>query len=116
MTTLVLGYRSIQSKVTSLSSKRINWKIVYLSGILFAVSMLVSYIFLVNQLTGGTYLIKSYDKEINLLSKENSILEVNSTHDSLLGQVMKKANELSFEKTKDIKYVQILESSLAKAK
>lgn len=118
MTTLLLGYRSIQSRVqsniTSLSAKRINWKIVYVTGIGLSVSMLILYVLFVNQLTHGTYLIKSYEKEIYLLSEENRTLETNASRGGLLKQVMKKANELSFEKTANIKYIQILENSLAR--
>ena len=116
MTTLTLSYRAIGRKIESVSFPKINWKIVYVSGILLSLLMLVFYIFLVNELTRGAYLIKNYGKEINLLSGENRILETNSTGVGLLGQVMERAKELSFEETKNIKYVQILESSLAKAR
>ncbi len=116
MTTLTLGYRAINHKIKLISFPRINWKIVYLSGILLSLSMLISYVFLVNELTHGTYLIKNYEKEINILFQENRILETNSTKVGLLGQVMEKAKELGLEKTTNIKYVQIIESTLAKAK
>ena len=118
MTTLALSYRAISHKISSvnLPKIKINWKIVYSSGILLSLLMLVFYVYLVNGLTMGTYLIRNYDKEINLLLDENKILENSFTKISLFKQVTDKAKELSFEKTTNIKYVQIIESSLAKAK
>ena len=78
--------------------------------------MLVMYVFLVNQLTGGTYLIKNYNKEIESLSRENKILENNFAEAGFLGSVQNKTRELNFEKTTKVTYVQILDNSLAKAK
>ena len=114
MTTISLSRHIIVDRLASVNFPRINWKIVYLSGILLFLPMLVFYVYSINQLTSGVYLIKNYEKEINLLLEENKILETNFTKTSLLGQVVSRAKELSFEKTTNIKYVQILESSLAK--
>ncbi len=110
MTILTLSYRAIESRVAF-----INWKIIYSVSILFLLLMLVFYVFLVNELTEGAYLIKNYDKEIKMLFQENKNLEANFAQAQFLGQVTAKAKELSFEKTTNIKYIKILESSLAKA-
>ena len=116
MTSLTLTYQAIRdSKIKSLSLN-INWKVIYIVGAISVFSMIVYYIFLVNELTKGTYLIKSFGKEINVLLEENRTLEATSTKSGMLTKTMEKASELSFEKTKNIKYIQILESSLAKAK
>lgn len=116
MTTTTLSYRAINRKITSLHFPKINWKAVYLIGILFSLLMLVFYVYLINNLTKGTYLIKNYEKEIKLISQENNRLEISFADSSFLGEILDRAKELSFEKTKDIKYIQILENSLAKAK
>ena len=116
MTTLTLGYRVINNKIKSISLPNINWKAFYIFGILLAISMLVLYVFLVNELTSGTYLIKDYNKEINLISAENRVLETNSNRSGLLAEVLDKAKELSFEKTTNIKYIQFSDNSLARAK
>lgn len=115
MTTITLNYRVVQNKVKSISLPSINWKAFYILGILFIILMLFFYVFLVNELTRGTYLIKDYNKEINSLSAQNKILETNSNKAGLLVEVLDKAKELSFEKTTTIKYIQILDNSLAKA-
>jgi len=110
MTTLTLSYSSAHKKIN------INWKIVCIMGFLMACSLLILYAFLINELTGGTYLIKNYDKQIDTLSQENKNLEVSFTKTSFLGSVKQRAQELNFEKTTSVKYIQILDASLAKAK
>jgi len=116
MTTTTLNYRAIHYKITSINFPKVSRKALYILGILFCLSMLVFYIYLVNELTMSAYLIRNYNKEINLILGENKILEAHFTKASLLEQTMEKIKELGFEKTTNIKYVQILENSLAKAK
>ena len=77
--------------------------------------MLAFYIFLVNGLTHGVYVIESYNKETRVLAKENRILETNFAESGFLGKVTKKANELSFEKTTKVKYIEMANNSLANA-
>lgn len=116
MTTATLNYRAIHSKITSVNFPIIKLKIVYLTFILLSLLMLVFYVYSVNQLTKGTLIIKNYYKEIGLLTKENRSLEISLAEAGFLGRAAERAGELSFEKTKNIKYIQILEGSLAKAK
>ncbi len=115
MTTATLSYKAVQNKAASINLFKVNWKIVFFSGILLCFSMLVFYVFSVNQLTGGTYLIKNYNKEIGSLLKENKILENNFAEAGFLGGIQNKTKELNFEKTTKVTYVQILDNSLAKA-
>lgn len=112
MTTATLNYRHIKSLILP----RINWKIVYLSGILFTLFLLVFYIFLINELTAGVYLIKNYNKEISNLSGENRTLETNFAEGVFRGEIQGKAAGLGFEKTAGVKYMKIIEDSLARAK
>jgi|SRR3989344_421415 len=114
--TLRLHYRAIQNKVTSIQAIKINWKLLYFLAFMCSLAMLVFYVFGVNQLIQGTYLIKNYNKEIKNLLAENRSLEVVGTEASFLGLTQAKAQELSFQKSTDITYVHVLESSLAKAK
>lgn len=114
MSTTALNYRAIRHKTISVNFPDINWKLVYLSGILLFLLLLIFYIFEINELTKGSYLIKNYNKEISSLSQENRILETNFANSGLLTRAIEKAKELNFERTKDIKYVKILESSFAK--
>jgi len=104
MTTLTLSYSSWLG---------INWKMVCTAGFLVACSLLIIYAFLINELTGGTYLIKNYDKQIDTLSQENRNLEVSFAKTGFLGSVEQKTQELNFEKTTSVKYIKILDTSVA---
>lgn len=115
MTTLTLAAKSAQSRIKSISLPSINWKAMYAVGILLVLMMAVSYIFLINQLTEGVYLIKKYNKEVSSLYKENDVLESQLARVNIMENLIAKTKELSFEKTKDITYLQIIESPLAKA-
>jgi len=112
MTTLTLAYSAVHKKV----QKEINWKMVCLIGFAMVCFLLVIYALLVNELTGGTYLVKSYEKQIKSLSQETRNLEVSFAETGFLEQVQQKARDLSFEKTTSVKYIQVLDTSLAKAK
>src|SRR3989344_2859095 len=111
MTTLVLAAKSAQSKIKSISVPSINWKAMYAIGISLALVMAVSYIFLINQLTEGVYLIKEYNKELSSLYKENDVLESEFAKANFMENVIARTKEMSFEKTKDITYLQIIDSS-----
>lgn len=114
MTTATLTYKAIQQRVTLLHAFKINWKMVYFLGILFCFSMVVFYVLLVNQLTGGTYVIKGYNKQISTLIDENKALEDSFAESGFLGDVQEKTKGLNFEKITQVKYVQILDNALAK--
>lgn len=115
MTTIALSYRAIHSKVKSAHFIMVNWKLVYMVSIVCCLSLLVFYILFVNQLTQGAYSIKNYQKEISSLSKENRVIEANFAETGFLDNVQSKVKELGFEKTAQIKYVDILDVSLARA-
>ncbi len=116
MTTATLAYKTVQSKVTSINLLKVNWKIFYFFGVLICFAMLVFYVFLINQLTGGTYAIKDYNRQISKLTSENKILEDNFAKSQFLGSVQEKTQTLGFEKTTKVKYIQLPDTSLAKAK
>jgi hypothetical protein len=59
-------------------------------------------------------MIKSYQNKIDNLIKENKDLEVNLAQISYLENIQQKTKELNFKETQTIKYIQILDSSLAK--
>lgn len=115
MTTLILGYRAIQGRVKSINLPQVNWKLVYILGILICFLLLTFYVLSINQLTQGTYLIKNYNKKINTLSRENKSIGANLAEVDPLNQIHNKARELGFENTLQIKYVEILDNSLASA-
>jgi hypothetical protein len=76
---------------------------------------MIFYAYQVSNLTGGTYLMTGYEKEISDLSRENRNLEVSFAESSFLGQVLAKTQEMNFQKTTFVKYIQILDTSFALA-
>jgi len=120
MTTATLSYsrvrKTVNNKIKSVELPQINWHIVCLAGAVLCSFLLFFYIYQINILTRGTYLISSYEKSIEAVSEENKKLEISFAENSFLGEVLAKTQELNFQKTTSVKYIQVLESSLANAK
>lgn len=117
MTTTALNLQKIvREKAEAISLPKVNWKIIFFVGLFFVTIMLLMYSFLVINLTKSTFLTNNYEKRIKLLSEENKKLQLEFAENSFLGYVNIKAKDLNFEKTTAIKYIQVLENSLAAAK
>ena len=110
---MTLSYRAAHNKINHLNFIKINLKTVYFLSVLFTSLMIVFYIFMVNELTQGAYLIKNYNKEISGLLAENSNLQTNFAENDFLGRTQERAKGLSFEKITSVKYIKILQTSLA---
>ncbi len=76
-------------------------------------ALLVFYIFQVNSLTNGTYLGQSCEKKLSQLSGENETLEVNFSKANSLTNIENYLQNQNFEKVSQVKYIYILESSVA---
>ena len=115
MTTLALAYTKIQKKVQtgidSVDLPVINWKAVCCAGSFMALTLLVFYVWQINDLTRGSYLSNSYEKQISKLSEENKNLQVSFAESSFLGQALEKIQALNFQKTDSVKYIQVPDSS-----
>lgn len=111
MTTFTLAYSSINKRVNSFSFPRINWKTYCLSAFLISLCLAVFYVLQINYMIKNSYLIKGYQKQIDSLAQENKALEVDFAKTSFMGTIGEKTQEMSFEKVKDVKFVQILEAS-----
>jgi hypothetical protein len=109
-------YKKVQKKIDSASLPDMNWKMICFSGFLMCIFALIFYIYQINILTKGTYLINSYDKKIAEISEVNKKLEVSFAENSFLGEVLVKTQQLDFQKTSSVKYIQIPASSVAIAK
>lgn len=116
MTTAVLKLSSARSKAQTLNLPKINWKVFCIISFMALFFSLVFYIYQINNLTGGTYSINMYESKISNLSKENRKLEVSFAESSFLGLVEAKTRELNFQKTAGVKYIQVPDYLLAKAK
>ena len=75
---------------------------------------MIFYVSQVINVTNGSYLMKNYQKKMETLLQENKNLEINLAQISYLENIQKKTAELNFEKVQTLKYIQILDNSLAK--
>lgn len=117
MTTATLSFHKVQKnlqvKINSVSFPEINWKALCIAGFVLSLALLVFYVWQINNLTQGSYLINSYEKQISKLSEENKNLQVSSAESSFLGQALEKIKALNFQKTTSVKYIQITGNSVA---
>ena len=76
-------------------------------------ALLIFYILQVNFLTEEIYFLQSYEKKVNQLSGENETLKVNFSKLNSLTRIENYLSNQSFEKVSGVKYIRILESSVA---
>jgi hypothetical protein len=115
MTTAAISYhkvhKNLQTKISSVSLPIINWKVVCFIGFFMSLALLIFYVWQINDLTRGSYLINGYEKQINKLSEENKNLVVSFAESSFFGQTLVKIRGLNFQKTTSVKYIQVSDSS-----
>lgn len=78
--------------------------------------LLVLYVLQVRTLITGSYLINNYRTQLSALSEENKNLQVSFAENSFLGSALEKIEDLNFQKVTAVRYIQMPESYLAKAK
>jgi len=71
------------------------------------------YIFQINALAKETYLIQGYEKELNRISGTNEALEVNFSKANSLKNIENYIQAKNFKKVTQVKYIHILEGSVA---
>lgn len=109
MTTLTIAY----SKIFSLSLPKVNWKVVFVVSLPALVLALLFYAWQASSLAGQYYLIENFEKRISKLTEANKDLQLNFAESSFLGQVVLKAEQMDFEKSSAVKYIQIQDDSVA---
>ncbi len=118
MTTAILTINRVQKKlqarINTIELPAINWKAVCVAGFFMCLALLVFYVWQVNTLTGGSYLVNDFQKQIHKLSEENKNLQISFAENSFLGQALEKIHALNFQKTTAVKYIQVPDNSLAK--
>jgi hypothetical protein len=112
MTTAVLS----RIRIKEISFPQINWKIICFAGFFISLALLIFYVWQINSLTAGSYLINSYQKQVNQLLEENKNLQVSFAESSFLGQALQKIQAMNFQKVTSVKYIQIPDNFLARAK
>ncbi len=112
MTTYTLTHSIFYNRLCLLKFPKLSLRIFWILSCVLILSLLVFYVFQVNEITREGYLTKNYLKKIDTLSQESKFLEINFAHTSSLGNIEEKSRALNFERVEKIKYIQILESSL----
>lgn len=112
MTTLALT----RIRVKHINLPEINWKAVCLIGFFVGLSLLVFYVWQINSLINGFYLINTYEKQIDRLFDENKNLQVSFAESSFLGSALEKMQALNLQKVVSVKYIQIPDTSVAAAR
>ena len=113
MTTLTIAYKLAQKKAGSAYLPGPSLKMLYFIFGAALIATAVFYIFLINQLTLGTYLIKNYNKEISGLQAQNREFEIKLAKTDFMGQILQSAQGLGFEKTEKVKYINVPGNSFA---
>lgn len=90
-----------------------KWKIFFFAGLATLGFCWFLHAYVLNQLTKGTYLMQDYEKRIEILSQERKNLKIAFAESGFMGSIEQKTRELNFEKTTEIKYIQILDNSVA---
>lgn len=98
-----------------LSKRTVLYPVLLLISLLF-VSCLLFYIFQVEKLTKGNYLIKTYNKEIEILNNQNLILEKRYNELASLKNLEKEIESLNLTKVSEITYIPIVNPILAARK
>lgn len=113
MTTQTITHALSLDRISSIRLPKLNWKAFLLIGFCIVLSLSVLYVFQINRMMRSGYVIKSYQDQVNQLIKENKNLEINLAQISYLDNIKAQTQELNFQKVQKIKYIQVLESSLA---
>ena len=92
--------------------KKLFWTIISIS----ILALLVFYVSQVNALTKETYLWQNYEKNLSQLSGESEVLVVNFAKSNSLSNIESYLQNQNFEKVSRVKYIRILESSVAAKK
>jgi len=93
-----------------------NKKILMPAAFLIIFSLLISYIFQINNLVSKSYSLQSYQKNIEKISLGNEKMESNLAGTGSLQNAEVRISELGFEKITKIHYIQILENTVASVK
>jgi hypothetical protein len=92
----------------------LNLRIFWAISIILITFLLIFYVFQVNEMTRGSYLIKNDEKKITELSNENKNLQISLSQTNSLENLEKAVCGLGYTKVEKVKYIQILEGKVVK--
>ncbi len=110
MTTQTLSLR----KASSIALPRVNLRVLLFFSICVALFLSVLYIFQINSMIAGGYIVKSYQKQVEVLAQETRYIELSLSEGDNLDAIKAKTRDLGFQRVATIRYIQVLDASLAK--
>lgn len=75
------------------------------------VALVAACVFQLNARTQEVYLLQQYEKQLNELTQENKLLEINFSKTNSLNNIGDLAQNQLFEKTTKIEYIRVLETT-----
>jgi len=91
---------------------KFNLKILYPLFFVLIGTLFILYIFQINSVIQNTYLLKNHEKELGLLSEGTKNLEIKLVQANTLENIESLIKDLSYEKIKEIKYIQLVGSQV----
>jgi len=95
---------------------KLTFKVFMVLGFTLTLFLIFSYVAQYVAMVKAGYLIKNSEERIEALYQENKNLEINFAHVTSLENIKEIAQNLGYQKTERIKYIEVLESSLAAIK
>lgn len=91
---------------------KFNLKMLWILSILIGLSLLIVLVIQFNTYTKEIYLIQDYEQNLNQLTKENKILEINFFKANSLRNIGNYIQSQVFEKAEQVDYIRILEGTV----
>ena len=91
---------------------RFNLKFFLVVTSILIAGLLIFYIFQINELIQGSYLVKDYEQNFKQVTRENKILENNFLKSNSLDNIEILTRSLNYKKVGEVKYIQIMGSSV----
>jgi DNA primase large subunit len=88
-------------------------KIFWILAFILIISLLILYVFQINALTGENYLLTKQEKKITEIRKESEVLKIDFAKANSLVNIENYFQNRGFAKTNEVKYIRILETSVA---
>ncbi len=92
---------------------QVSLKSFWILGLISIMALSVFYVFQINSFTKEIYSLKGYENKLASLERENEALEINSAKTNSLANLDSLVKEQNFKKAGNVKYIRIIESSVA---
>jgi hypothetical protein len=92
-----------------------NLRIFLTVSFILIITLLIFYVFQVNEMTAASYLIRNDEKKIAEFSNENKNLQISLSQTNSLENLERMIQGLGYEKVEKVKYIQVLEGKVVRS-